>query len=161
MKLTKSKIVSIVAAVLGVVAIFMLLLAGLGAEGAPKGYKFPSVFNAIFGSGDFFGSYGAFNFVLFIGFLLLLAGIALTVVSLFKDSKGMKIAAIVMFIVAGIIFFLTKSVVHLSVKSGVVRDGLKKVIKEAYKLGIGAIMAGIMSILAGVAACVGTFVIKD
>ena len=53
MKLTKSKIISIVAAALGIVAIFMLLLAGLGAEGA-KSSDLPSVFNLVFGSGPFF-----------------------------------------------------------------------------------------------------------
>ena len=169
MKLTKSKIVSIAAAVLGVVAIFMLLLAGLGAKDAPKGTEFPSMFNLMFGSGKVFEiasplgtvKYGAFNFVLFVAFLFLLVGIALMIVSLFKDIKALKIAAIALFIVAGIIFFLTLNFAHLSWKSGVYRDAAKENLKKVYQLGIGAIMAGIMSLLAGVAACVGTFVIKD
>ena len=162
MKLTKSKIVMIVAAALGIVTIFMLLLAGLGASDAPKGADFPSVFNMMFGTGDFYGkgklSVGTFNFLLFLPFLLLLVGIALSVVSLFVDNKILKIVAIACFVVAGIFFFLTKSLSPLSVKSD-----MRKLFKDTlkyFKLGIGAILAGIMSLLSGVAACVGTFVIK-
>ena len=164
MKLTKQKIVMIAAAALGVLAILLLLAPGVSVKTIggtllkpEEKWEGVSGFKVAFGSGD-----GAkFSFVLFLPFLLAIVGIALTVTSLFVDNTILKVVAAAVFVVAGIFFFMYLTFYPTLVEN----ETGKKIIEEAIKnkgikLGVGAIMAGILSILAGAATCVGTFVIK-
>ena len=164
MKLTKSKLVMIAAAALGVLAILLLLAPGVSVKTVGGSLVKPEItwkgvsgFKVAFAAED-----GAkFSFVLFLPFLLTIVGIALTVTSLFVDNTILKVVAAAVFVVAGVFFFM-----YLTFYPTLVENSqAKKIIEEAIKnkdikLGVGAIMAGIFSILAGAATCVGTFVIK-
>lgn len=158
MKLTKSKILSIVAAVLGLVAILLLLAPGVKQQVGPDKWEGTSGFKMAFGSEKGM----KFSFVLFLPFLLAVIGIALSVVSLFVDNKILKIIAVAVFVIAGIFFFLYLSFYSTLAENDLAKEAIKEMIKAKYiKLGAGAIMAGIVSILAGASICVGTFVFKD
>ncbi len=162
MKLTKSKIVMIGAAALGLIAVFMLFLAGIKTE-IGKQSATESCFNVMFGNmeGKELKVY-QFNFMAFLPFLLMLGGIALCVVSLFVDSKILKFIALGLFVVAAVFMFCYVQFFPMSYKD----EAAKKLTEAAIdngnvKLGIGAILVGILNILAAAATAVSLFAVKD
>jgi len=98
-----------------------------------------------------------FSFMNFVPYLLLLAGIAFSVLSLLgKLGKIAPIVAFACFLVAGILFFLAPQMMVYATESKDLADGLK----EGLSLGAGAIVAGIMSILSALASAAILFVNK-
>ncbi len=165
-KLTKSKFVMIGAAALGLIAVFMLFLAGIKME--VKGLtgthtSTASCFEVMFGKiGDEKVELYKFNFMAFLPFLLMLGGIALAVVSLFVDNKILKFIALGLFVVAAVLMFCYVQFFPMSAKEEETKKLIEEMIKnDNYKLGVGAILTGILNILAAGAAAVSLFAVKD
>lgn len=174
-KVGTSKIVMAVAALLGVVTFFLLLAPGvswkyvLASKTVDDGAI--SCFKLMFGGTLFkVASYEAklgFNFVAFLAFLFLLVGLVGVVLSFLLKGKLGGILAVAGFLLAGIFLFLCKAVLPMSIEdaSSVVKDGgdfldaLEKVGFD-FSLGAGAIVGGILSILAALASAAATFACK-
>lgn len=174
-KVKTGNIVQLVAALLGVVALLMMFMPGvswktvlLGKEVASDGINgFKMMFGGEIG-GDF--KYELqFNFMAFMSFVFLLVGLAGVILSLLLKGKIGAFLAIGGFLLAGIFFFLYRAVLPMSFKDITIgsttisgKDALDamKELGTTFSLGIGAIMAGILSLLASAASAVATFVIK-
>ena len=141
--------------VLAVVAFIMMFLPAV--EGKLLGSTYNS-FQTAFGYTDSNTSLKVleFSFGNFLTFIFLLVAIgACCVKVLFKKGNIGKLAGIVsavLFIIAGVFFFLTLVFAVFNGGSNV---------KELYKLAVGPILAGIFSILAGCVVCFDTFFLKD
>lgn len=155
MKIAKYKIVMIVAASLGTLAVLMLLAPGVTIKMLDK-------WEGVMGFKMAFGlEAGAkFNFGLFLPFLLALIGIILTVVSFFINNKIVKIIAASAFGLAGLFFFLYLALYPTLAATKAIKLEIKQMMRAKYvKLGGGAIAAGIFSFLASGATVFGTLVI--
>lgn len=114
-----------------------LIISYTGAQ-VTFGYTEPNTDAAILG----------FSFMNFVPYLLLLVGIAFSVLSVLgKLGKIAPIVSAACFLVAGILFFLAPQMMVYATDSKDLADGLK----EGLSLGAGAIVAGIMSILSALA----------
>ncbi len=93
-------------------------------------------------------------------YILIAIGIVCAVVSLFgKGGKILPFIAVASLIAAGVLYFLTIQLCAPYTKlEGDLKDEYISTIKEQLKLGAGAIVGGIFSVLAGVAALVPLFV---
>ena len=167
MKVKKSQIAMLAAAVFGVVAILMLLMSGVGytLKGADEAEKVGTGFELMFGTQDGM----KFNFMMFLPFLLVIVGIVGVVLSFLLKGKIGKFIALAAFAVAGILFFCFSAFMSMSfadqeVLGKVVMTGsdLYKASTElgSYSLGVGAILAGIFSLIAAAGAALGTFLFK-
>ena len=143
------KILSIVAVALGVVALIMLFLpqVKLSAMGMSENYN---GIKTTFGNKD-----DGFKFAFgnLLTYIFVIAGIVLAIMAML--GKGGKILPIVggaLFVVAGIFFFCT--VKFVAVEGG---SAAKKVFEEFAKLGVGAILGGIVAILGGASLVVSAF----
>lgn len=170
MKKYLGKILTGVAILLGVVAIVMLAAPGL----APKSdYKALGVVGShsmadiTFGKTDSLTGTGfGFSFLNLLTFLLVAVGVVCAIVAVLgKGGKVVPIVATVAFVAAGVLFFCAKQMYTIKLPDGVpdevakeVKDGAKKELNEIYTLGAGAIVGGVLSILAGAAALVPVFV---
>ena len=151
-----AKFAPIVAAVLGVVAVVMIFVAAVV---FPMDYLDDVTFTGLqvtFGyaeTTDVFGSTVTtevlkFSFMNLLPYLMVIGAIVLSVLAfLGKGNKFFAIIAAVLFIVAGVLFFLT---VAFTIDAN--GEGLG----EGYVLGAGPIVAGICSILAGLVAAAPT-----
>lgn len=170
-----NKIIYAVAAALALVAILMLFAPAL----TPKTEVGEAVkcLEVAFGKReDGFGDKKVeilgFSFLYFLPFLLALIGLALTVVAcLGKGGKVLPIVAAVLLVVAGILFFLPKQTFALgSMYKDAAKemgDAGKKMLAEKKKsfaeqlnVGVGAIFAGICSLLSAVLVAVSGFLVK-
>ncbi|MDE7395663.1 MAG: hypothetical protein K2M95_06065 [Clostridiales bacterium] len=157
MKLAKYKIVMIVAASFGTLAILMLLAPGVSIRALDK-------WEGVMGFKMAFGieKDAKFNFGFFLPFLLALIGIVLTVVSFFINNKIVKIIAGSVFALAALFFFLYLPLYPTLAASQMTKEAIKGMMKAKYiKLGGGAVAAAIFSLLASGATFFGTFVLKD
>lgn len=156
------------AALLGLVTVILLCAPGLapnsdlqdfGAKGSV------SLAKLAFGSKD---DGLAFSFLIFLPYVLVLAGVAFNVLSVL--GKGGKIAPVVAtacYLVAGVLFFLVMQTYCIYVPENTldaVKDtyveAAKKVIKETMTLGVGAILSGVFAILSAIASAGGLFIKK-
>ncbi len=160
------KLLVLLSIVLGVVALVMLIAPGfspnskadkIGADGV-------ALYKVVFGNSE---RKLAFSFPLFLGVLLIAAGVVCSVLALLgKGGKIVSLVAAISFIAGGVLYFCTMSVYAVDVGdlSGNLKDLAIKAAKEAvsavYNLGIGAIIGGILSILAGVAVITPIFLKK-
>lgn len=157
------KIVYGVAAVCAVVALIMLVAPALSpkADYAEfiKGYTGAEI---AFGKKE---SGLAFSFLYFLPYLLVIVGLVFTALAAFgKLGKAAPVVAVVCYIVAAVLFFLPVQALTLNVPAGTPKefvDEAKKAITEYMQIGIGAILAAIMSIVAAVCTVVSAFVLKS
>ena len=154
-KIDLGMIATLCAAVLGVIAIIMLALPAFSA-GEKLVFEY-SCWEAVFGDSD---ELFKFSFMNFLTFALVIAGIVCTVLNfLGKGGKYMNLIATVAFLIAGIFFFLTIAFSVINVPEGTSAETIKNM-KEQFKLGAGAIIGGICSILAAVASGYKAFIAK-
>lgn len=135
-----------VAAVLGLVAFFMFLLPAVNGKGALTTDTFKGT-EVIFGRKDGDGNAVInFNFLPFLGmFVLPLAGVVLTVLGFFMDNKLFNLIAAVVFVVGGVIAFLTSAVFA----SALVGSYKTLYSQYTWSLAVGPILSGIFGILSG------------
>ena len=152
-KLGLGKILMGVAALLGIVAIFMMLLSGVTLT-TPEIFGKSASESAGTGFELMFGTQTGmnFNFMMFLPFVLVIVGVAGVVLS-FLNLKLGKLIALAAFAVAGVLFFRVQN----KRKAG---DTLKKA-GGSVAPGIGAIMAGIFSLVAAAGAALATFMFKN
>lgn len=156
-----SQIVLLVAALLGIVAILMLLAPGITSttKVLTKDVTSSSTgFELIFATEDGMN----FNIVMFLSFMFAVIGIVGAVLAFVLKGKIGNFIAMAAFLVAGIMFFLFRATYSVTVG-----EDAYKIIEAAVKsgatklsLGVGAIMAGILSILASLATAAATFALK-
>lgn len=155
-KISLALILSAVAALLGIVTIVMLAAPGITYTADLVVTKTTTTFSMAqltFGNKD--GGF-AFSFMNFLPFLLVIAGIALCVITALKGNKFTAFIAAVCFLAAGILFFCCKQLIVFDTGdlTGDLKDAAVEIAKETikeFKLGVGAILAGILSILAAIA----------
>lgn len=156
------KILYLVAAVLGVVAIVMLFvdnvkipdtkflgetIEGEGYAGTKVAFGFKEEDIAIF----------KFSFMGLLPYLLVVAGVVLTLVNAFakKNNKILDYVAVVALVVAGVLFFIMPNFVVCS------DTVLGKIAAEIdYELAVGAIVAAICAIASGAVVLVKTLLKK-
>lgn len=160
MKKYLGKIIAGVSILLAVLAIIMLVAPGISPKsGNGDGIALSKV---VFGS-DKDGL--KLSIGLLVAFILVIAGIACSVVALLgKGGKIVPIVGAVLLVVGGVLFFCTMKLYALDIPDGTPDeyvDFAKKAFESVAKLGAGAIMAGIFSILSGVACAATIFVNKD
>lgn len=161
MKKHLGKIIACVAIVLGVIAALMIFAPALvpksGNGDAMKGSDI--AFGAKVGDANY---YGASAYIL--AFLLPLIGVILAVVALLgKGGIIVPVLAAVCFIAGGIVYFLPLQTISYSkdlLDLGAKNEDLRKLTKEFAKIGAGAIVGGLFSILAACASCATLFVKK-
>ncbi len=140
------KVGPVVAIVLGVVAIIMLFLPAITYTAGGEKYNY-SGFKVMFGYKETYAGITMevfkFSFGNFLVLLLTVVGIVFAVLAkLGKLGKISPIVAAVAFLVAGILFFCMKSMIAGS-------DEVKETVKE-FSLGAGAVIGGILSIIAAI-----------
>ena len=170
MKKYLGKIITGVAILLGVVAIIMLVAPGLAPKSEFKGLggESYSMANITFGKEISAGSGFAFSFPNLLTYILILAGIVCAVVALLgKGGKIVPIIATVAFVAAGVLYFCAQQMYMIKLPDGIpdavadaTKDKTKEMINEMYTLGAGAIVGGVLSIVAGAAALVPIFLKK-
>ena len=150
MKLTKKQIIFLASALLALIAFFMMFAAQIGvkAGGTPK-------FKDVFFGGN--GVKGAWP--VFIAYLLVLLTAVCVLLSVFvvkdpKQARNARLAGAALLVIAAILIFLVKTF-------WLGMNNVPSAIKSYYKLGIGAILAGVFSLLAAAGLVVGELVIKE
>ncbi len=154
-KLDLGKILCGVAAVFGLVAFLMLFASNIVCDLQELGKVEYSGLHTVFGAEYKSTVLGhetstkvfEFSFLGFLPYLLALVGIAFSVLALLgKLGKISPIVAAACFVVAAILFFLAP-------QTCVLADNAEKPEKfyEVYKLGAGAIVAGVFSIISALA----------
>lgn len=162
-KISIALILSACAILLGIVAIIMLAAPAITYTVEAFGQKSTLTYTMAqitFGyeKGGF-----AFSFMNFLSFLLVVAGIVLAALTALKGNKLTAIIAAVCFLAAGVLFFCCKQLIVFDTGdlTGELKDfalmSTKELIKD-FKLGIGAILTGILSILSAVS-CAGAAVL--
>ena len=162
MKLNLKTILCGVAAVFGLIAACMLFAPALTQEvmGISVDYTGADI---AFGKEIALSSGFAASAYMLPLFLAIIGVACVVVAALGKGGKIVPIVAAVAFIGAAIVYFIPFQVAMPKAPEGVeadtaeFRDGLK----EAFDLGAGAIVGGIFSIIAAVAAVVPVFVCKE
>ena len=145
----KSKIFGICTIVLAALGIiFALFLPGISAKILGKTYNESGV-EIMFGDDGW-----DFSFMLFIGFLCALAGLVLAILPMAGiKNKIFPIIGLVCFVIAALFIFMTK-------QFSVIDGKMFYDYPSAYKLGIGAILGGILYIGAAVTTAL-PIVVKD
>ena len=152
-----NQIMSVVAIVLGVVALAMMFVTTVNVPATDLGvlgtveYEGYTGLNVAFGYSENDVAILSFSFMALLPYVMVLAGIVLTALNTFgkKGSKLFDFVSIGAFIAAGVLFFLMPSFM-------VFADNLAGAILEAieWELAIGAIVSAICSVVAGVAVLV-------
>lgn len=155
-KISIALILSAVAALLGIVSLIMLAAPGISYTVELLGMKTTTTYSMAqltFGSekGGF-----AFSFMNLLPFLLSAIGIVFCAITAIKGNKFTAFLAAVCFLAAGVLFFCCKQLIVFDTGdlTGDLKDSAIEISKEViknFKLGIGAILAGILSILAAIA----------
>lgn len=155
------KILACVAAVLGLVAFFMMFAPAAKYEVLKQTETYSGA-NLAFGytakvAGSGTAQVWKFSFMNFLTYVLVIVGIVFAVLSLLgKLGKISAIVAAVCFLVAGIFYFCA---IPFSV-SAIENAELAKKAKEGLSLGAGAIVGGIFAIISALASCATLFVGK-
>jgi hypothetical protein len=146
------KILYLIAAVLGVVAIVMMFVdtvkipdVDLGALGTVEGEGYSGMKVAFGYKEDDVAVFG-FSFMALLPWILVIAGVVLTALNTFskKGSKLFDFISIAAFIVAGVLFFIMPNfMVFAETLAGAVWEAFE------WKLAVGAIVAAVCSIVAG------------
>lgn len=150
-------LVMLIAGVLGVVSVFLMLLPGIttvskigSVESSTSGFEL------MFGVNE--GS--QFNFVMFLAFLLNVFAVIGVVLFFFLKNKSVgAVLAVLGFLASAILYFLFKTVFPMCFEDG---ENVVKAMELLFdiKLGLGAILSGVCSILAFLCAVSAGFVIK-
>ena len=162
MKKNLGKILTCVGAVLALVAFFMMFAPAATMKGLLGKTENLSGTDLTFGyeeSGIKIIGFSA-NIVTYI---LLIAGIACAVLALLgKGGNIVRIVAAACFVVAGVFFFCSIAFASFypDMESGALKDKSVEAIKESLSLGAGAIVGGILSILASALVAVPMFIGK-
>ena len=171
-KFTLSSLLTAVAALLGVVAIVMLFLPAVALDiesdvakkviAAALGGESYTGLQVTFGLSKNDITYFGFSFMNLLPYLLRLGGVVLALLNVFgkKPSKLFAIIAAALFIVAGILFFCTVGFAAVNEDLTKLFSALKGDVKDYLALSAGPIVAGILSILAGVGAATPLFLKK-
>lgn len=151
-----SKLLSFVALVAGVGALTMMFLPSLHIEGTLAFLRAGSDFTGLqtaFGYASENVTYFTFSFLNLLSYLMVLASVVLIALKLFGVLKGNLVdyLCIAMLTVSGVFFFLT-------VQFAVMSEGLSNAISIANlarttvttHLGIGAILAGVFSLVSAI-----------
>lgn len=158
-KSSLGKLLQLIAALLGVVAIVMMFIdtikvpdTDLGALGSVEGEGYSGL-KVAFGYKEEDVAIFKFSILGLLPYLLSLVGVVLTFVNAFakKNNKMFEFISMVAFVVAGVLFFIMPNFV-------VCADTIPgKVAAEIdYKLAVGAIVSAIAAILSGVVLLVKT-----
>ncbi len=155
------RFIPVIAAALGVIAIIMFFLPAvvipatkmgsvtIGEDTVYNGWQTMFGFFEKADNGDKI-EHLAFSFMNLLTLILVAAGIVLCVLSfLGKGNKFFALIAIACFIVAGVFFFLTLVFTQAGAAYTLNGNLAQEKVKEAWKLGAGPIVGGILSILAG------------
>ncbi len=156
-KVQNGKIIMFVAALLGLAAILMLLAPGITAKS-----NLVDKTSSVSGFKVMFGGDGTdFNFMMFLSLIFAVVGILGAVLSFVLKGKLGGLLAIAGFLLAGIFFFCFRAFYPMGVEGGAEGlDVLEKLTGVKFTLGIGAILAGIFSLLAALASAAATFAVK-
>ena len=156
------QLMPVIAIVLGVISIIMMFLPAVGIKGTETTY---TGWQTAFGYTEetMIADVPVFNFslVLFIGFVLMLAGVVLAVFqAVSPKGKFFALLAVVCFVVAVLCWFF--QIQFLSVGDGFTAGGILNpdIAKDNMQLGIGAILGGITSTLGAVACALPIFMKK-
>lgn len=164
-KLSLGKIVAIAATVLGVVALIMLFvpqLAYKSATGFDKGDPLTGL-QITFGYSEKDVAILNFSFGNLLTYILLIVAIVFAVLALLgKLGKIAPIVSAACFVLAGVFFFCAQAftVVNVGKLTGDGANAVREAFNKTHTLGAGAIVGGILSILAGGAMAAKIFV-KD
>lgn len=159
--LSMGKILGLVVAILGLVAICMLSVDAVTTGNKEtfgvtiEGVKY-SGFKVAFGVKESDTAILSFSFMALLPVILALAGTVLSVLnSLKEDSKLVSFIVGAMFVVAGVLYFMMPNFMVFA--DTILGAGAKAL---DFKLAIGSIIAGVCSVLAGAIALVKPFVKK-
>lgn len=156
------KILNLVAIAFGVVAIAMIFVTSMNINGSVFGLEGTTSFtglDVVFGMSEGDVTFIEFSFLNLLPYVLLVVAVILLILSLLgvvKKNLVNYVAALLM-IVAGVLFFLTVNFTILNEAFQSAID-LVNIAKELVTktLGVGAIVAGIASILGGLVVIGGT-----
>lgn len=160
------KIIAAAAAVLGLVAFFMMFApaavftAPLSKEtvsytGAQAAFGYSQT-TTVVGS-DITVQYLAFSFMNFLPYLCIVAAIVLSVLGILgKLGKIADFAAALLYVLAGVFFFCTVAFLNL----GEGYEDIAEYIMEYFTLGAGAVVAGVLSLIAGIACAANAVLFK-
>lgn len=147
-----AKILYLVAAVLGVVAVVMLFVdnvkvpdTDLGILGTVEGTGYTGL-QVAFGSSEKDVEVLAFSFMALLPYLLVIGGVVLSALGAFakKGSKILDYVSIALYVVAGVLFFIMPNfMVFADTLLGVAASKLE------YVLTTGAVVAAVCSLLSG------------
>lgn len=146
------KYLPIAAMISGVLAIVLFLFCDVFAGAGATGNGIETTFGKKEEIMGFKMTIYKFNFMGLVTILLAIAACVALAISVKKANKIAAIVSIACFVVAAIFFFCTKSFV-LSANDA-------KELADAYKNGVGAILAGILSLVSAAAVAGATF-LKD
>ena len=154
-KMKIAPLMSALATLLGLVAVIMLFVPVLGVKDVDTTYTgLKVVFGykekvAIIGDVTVFN----FSFMNLLTYILALAGTVLSLLNLLakKPNKLFSLLAMVAFVVSAVFFFCTVSFTSVNEDASKIFDLFGGDIKELFKLGVGAIVGGVLSILAALA----------
>jgi len=152
-----SKFATLIATVLGVVAVIMMFLPAIAVKDTETTYTGLQIAFGYAESGLLNKTVTVFNFSIMnlLTYALAIVGVVFVILGyLGKGSKFATLIATVAFIVSGIFFFLSIGFCLPNEDASSIVGFLGGNIKDAYVLGIGSIVGGICSILAGVASFV-------
>lgn len=149
------KFAPIIAIVLGVLAIIMIFLPALKLTAGSESETYSGL-KATFGYKESYGGISVtifkFSFGNLLTYILVIVGIVFAVLAMLgKLGKIAAIVAAVAFLVAGILFFLATKMI-----SGA--EGVSETIDAYGSLGIGAILGGIICIIAAIISVVPVFI---
>ena len=172
------QIVMLGAALLGLVAIFLMFAPGITSKAIvanrETGTSSISGFKLIFGTEDGY----KFNFMMFLSLIFTAVGIVGAILGGLLNMKLGNFLALGGFLLAGIFFFLFRAVFPMGVGDMAIngttvlsgKDAIKALeegvsifgvtTKTTFSLGVGAIVAGILSIVAALASAAATFALK-
>ncbi|MBD5632099.1 MAG: hypothetical protein HDP34_02570 [Clostridia bacterium] len=164
-KISLGKIVACVAAVLGLAAIIMLFVPQLSYKsvtGLDKGDSLNGL-KITFGYKEKDVAILNFSVGNFLTYVLALVGVVFAVLAVFgKLGKIAPIVSAAAFIVSGVFFFCahTFMMVNVGKLTGDAAAAVSDTFKGLYTLGAGAIVGGILSLLAGLAMAAKLFIKK-
>lgn len=160
------KVIYALAIVAGIAAICMMFVTSLRIEGNLSFLRSTSEFTGAqttFGYATENATYFQFSFMNLLPYVLVLVAVVLTALKLFGVLKSnlFDFLSLAMFVVAGVFFFLT-------VNFAVMSEGLSNAINVANRLttvvtthlGVGAIVAGVLSLVSAFMLLIKAFVAK-
>jgi hypothetical protein len=157
-------IMTAAAAFWGLVAIIMLFVPAVAVKDADATYNGLKIVFGYTAKQTVLGStvtYTVFNFSFMnlLTYILVLAGLVLSVLNVKMQNKLFSVIAAVVFLVAGIFFFCTVGFTSVNADASKLFASLGSNIKDSLSLAVGAILGGVCSIAAALAS-IGNFLLK-